>query len=162
MSIKQKGFSLTLTKLMFFITWWNLNVMAIYDRHQANASKRRKLLDDVNVNSAFFPGPWHHNDLTLMSTLPFFPDHDITMIFIKKWTATRIIASSKVFARKKWPIQKLTFSLPFNNWWWLLCNVPCLYEPRHDKTCFCHMRTTKMQISLRICAVWSASLLFAA
>ena len=25
-----------------------------------------------------------------------------------------------------------------------------LHEPRHDKTCFCYMRTTKAQISLRI------------
>ena len=31
-------------------------------------------------------------------------------------------------------------------------------EPRHEKTCFCHMRTTKAQISLRIRAVWSAPL----
>ena len=31
------------------------------------------------------------------------------------------------------------------------------YEPRHDKTCFCHM-----QISLRFRTVWSAPLLFAA
>ena len=30
---------------------------------------------------------------------------------------------------------------------------PTLYEPRHEKTCLCHMRTTKAQISLRICAV---------
>ena len=39
------------------------------------------------------------------------------------------------------------------------------YEPRHEKTCFCHMRTTKAQISLRIragCTGWSAPLLFAA
>ena len=36
------------------------------------------------------------------------------------------------------------------------------YEPRHEKTCFCHMRTTKAQISLRIRAVWSAPLLLAA
>ena len=36
------------------------------------------------------------------------------------------------------------------------------YQPRHDKTCFCHIRTTKAQISLRIRAVWSAPLLFAA
>ena len=35
-------------------------------------------------------------------------------------------------------------------------------EPRHQKTCLCHMRTTKVQISLRIHAVWSAPLLFAA
>ena len=28
-----------------------------------------------------------------------------------------------------------------------------LNEPRHEKTCLCHMRTTKAQISLRICAV---------
>ena len=31
-----------------------------------------------------------------------------------------------------------------------------------EKTCLCHMRTMKTQISLRICAVWSAPLLFAA
>ena len=35
-------------------------------------------------------------------------------------------------------------------------------EPPHEKTCLCHMRTTKAQISLRICSVWSAPLLFAA
>ena len=28
------------------------------------------------------------------------------------------------------------------------------YEPHHEKTCLCHMRTTKAQISLRICTVW--------
>ena len=32
------------------------------------------------------------------------------------------------------------------------------YEPCHEKTCLCHMLTTKVQISLRICAVWSAPL----
>ena len=31
-----------------------------------------------------------------------------------------------------------------------------LIEPRLEKACLCHMRTTKVQISLRICAVWSA------
>ena len=35
------------------------------------------------------------------------------------------------------------------------------HEQHHEKTCFSHMRTTKTQISLRIRAVWSASLLFA-
>ena len=35
-------------------------------------------------------------------------------------------------------------------------------EPRHEKTCLCHMRTTKAQISLRNRAVRSAPLLFAA
>ena len=37
-----------------------------------------------------------------------------------------------------------------------------IIEPHHEKTCLCHMRTTKAQISLRIRAVWSAPLLFAA
>ena len=37
-----------------------------------------------------------------------------------------------------------------------------IIEPRHEKPCLCHMRTTKGQISLRIRAVWSAPLLFAA
>ena len=35
-------------------------------------------------------------------------------------------------------------------------------EPQHQKTCFCHMRTTKAQIVLCIRAVWSAPLLFTA
>ena len=35
-------------------------------------------------------------------------------------------------------------------------------KPRHEKTCLCHMQTTKAQISLRISAVWSALLLFTA
>ena len=37
-----------------------------------------------------------------------------------------------------------------------------VYEPRHEKTCLCHVRTTKAQISLRRCTVWLAPLLFAA
>ena len=41
-------------------------------------------------------------------------------------------------------------------------NMARLIGPRHEKTCLCHMRTTKAQISLRIRAVWSAPLLFAA
>ena len=36
-----------------------------------------------------------------------------------------------------------------------------MYEPRHEKTSLCHMRTTKAQISLCIPAVWSAPLLLA-
>ena len=41
-----------------------------------------------------------------------------------------------------------------------LCYSPLRYEPCHKKTCFCHMRTTKVQIKHG--AVWSAPLLFAA
>ena len=37
-----------------------------------------------------------------------------------------------------------------------------LNEPHREKTCLCHMQTTKAQISLRIRAVWSAPLLFPA
>ena len=37
------------------------------------------------------------------------------------------------------------------------CKAGLLYEPHHDKTCLCNMRTTKAQISLRIRAVWPAS-----
>ena len=36
------------------------------------------------------------------------------------------------------------------------------YEPRYEKPCVFHMRKTKVQISLRFRAVWSAPLLFAA
>ena len=42
------------------------------------------------------------------------------------------------------------------------CHWNSANEPHHEKTCFSHMRSTKVQISLRICTVWSASLLFAA
>ena len=41
-------------------------------------------------------------------------------------------------------------------------NLRLLFEPHHEKTCFCHRRTTKPQFSLRIRTVWSAPLLFAA
>ena len=47
----------------------------------------------------------------------------------------------------------------------IICSIVlefAVFETRHDKTCFCHMRTTKEQISLHIRAVWSAPLLFAA
>ena len=40
-------------------------------------------------------------------------------------------------------------------------DLPKLFEPRHEKTCLCHMRTTKAQISLRIRGVCSAPLLSA-
>ena len=39
---------------------------------------------------------------------------------------------------------------------------PIIFEPKHEKTCSCHMRTTEVQISLHIHAVWSAPSLFAA
>ena len=35
-------------------------------------------------------------------------------------------------------------------------------EPHHEQTCYCHMQTTKVRISLHVCAVWSVPLLFAA
>ena len=40
--------------------------------------------------------------------------------------------------------------------YFLLLMITCnhnLSEPHHEKTCLCHMRTTKAQISQRICAV---------
>ena len=43
--------------------------------------------------------------------------------------------------------------------WMTIATLPS--EPCHEKTCFCHMRTTKAQISLRILAVWSTPLWFA-
>ena len=33
------------------------------------------------------------------------------------------------------------------------CMNMIIYEPRHEKTCVCNMQTTKVQVSLRICAV---------
>ena len=34
------------------------------------------------------------------------------------------------------------------------CFAYLIYEPRHEKTCLCHMRTTKAQISMRIRAAF--------
>ena len=39
--------------------------------------------------------------------------------------------------------------------------VIIIIQPRHEKTCFSHMQTTKVQISLGSHAFWSALLLFA-
>ena len=36
---------------------------------------------------------------------------------------------------------------------WLSFKIQRIYEPRHEKTCLCHMRTTKAQICLFIRAV---------
>ena len=49
------------------------------------------------------------------------------------------------------------FDSSVSHWWGQLI----LIEPRHEKTCFCHMQTTKAQISLCILTVLSVSLLFA-
>ena len=37
---------------------------------------------------------------------------------------------------------------------WFCHEAAHMSEPCHEKTCFCHMRTTKMQFSLRRRAVW--------
>ena len=50
------------------------------------------------------------------------------------------------------------FSHLFHDIWSLIR----IFEPRCEKTCFCHMRTTKARISLRIHAIWSLLLLYAA
>ena len=42
-----------------------------------------------------------------------------------------------------------------------VCSSVMIIEPRHEKTIFSHIRTTKVHISLRIRAVWSAPLLLA-
>ena len=44
----------------------------------------------------------------------------------------------------------------------IYCTMLMIYEPHHEKSSFSHMRTTKAQIRLHECAVWSAPLLFSA
>ena len=59
--------------------------------------------------------------------------------------------------------QRLTLKKDLYFWVHWLCFVcQILNEPRHEKTCFYHMQTTKSQISLHIRAVWWVPLLFAA
>ena len=43
----------------------------------------------------------------------------------------------------------------------ILMHKKIMFDSYHEKTCLCHMRTTKAQISLCICAVQSVPLLFA-
>ena len=58
-----------------------------------------------------------------------------------------------------------TFKLPADQNGMLMSYIGILtmvrYEPHREKTCICHMGTTKVQISLHICAVWSVPLIFA-
>ena len=70
---------------------------------------------------------------------------------------------------EEWRIEPATLGLQgqHSNHWTLAAPHEALvhwipYEPLHEKTCLCYMWTTKAQISLRIRAVWSAPLLFAA
>ena len=57
-----------------------------------------------------------------------------------------VIASSSSFVSASKQLDTLVLDM-----------LQILFEPRHEKTCFCPMRTTKAQISLR----GSAPLLFA-
>ena len=43
--------------------------------------------------------------------------------------------------------------MPKNNFESGFCFIPGLFGPHHEKTCFSHMRTTKVQVSLHIGAV---------
>ena len=52
-----------------------------------------------------------------------------------------------IFYVKTWMIYQLCYSFVSSKYY---MKTPISNEPRHDKTCFCHMRTTKSQISLRI------------
>ena len=60
---------------------------------------------------------------------------------------------------QKCPLRQLVLKADFTLR--LIFLVAIINEPRHEKTCFSHMRTTKVQISLRIRAARSAPLLFA-
>ena len=63
---------------------------------------------------------------------------------------------------KVWAVLLVQWSPKLKRNDWVNTDDNYIIEPRHEKTCLCHMRTTKAQISLRIRAVWSAPLLFAA
>ena len=73
--------------------------------------------------------------------------------FFMSWLILRARATSGLSCYCNLWTQTLVNQIIFRLLFW--------YEPPHEKTCFCHMRTTKVQISLRSRAVWSAPLLFA-
>ena len=60
----------------------------------------------------------------------------------------------------KLQVKQLTVDLQSEQGMWPY-STPFIWATSWENL-FCHMQTTKVQISLRICTVWSAPLLFAA
>ena len=60
-----------------------------------------------------------------------------------------LILSISYFVR----INRYTRAYQLSRLCYIESTMNSLYEPHHEKTFLCHMRTTKAQISLRICAV---------
>ena len=75
--------------------------------------------------------------------------HDFLSINIF-WNARKVLKTWACKKRASTPVRGVQpmFNRYYCNW------------VTSEKTCFSHMRTTKVQISLRIRAVWSAPLLF--
>ena len=80
---------------------------------------------------------WHGENMTIWKRGKL---SNIIGFLITNYAVTRLVTSFKTC------LTRITISLNYRH----------THEPRHEKTCFCHMRTTKAQISLRIRAVWSA------
>ena len=80
------------------------------------------------------------------------------------WSLSNVTCESKVLLTDVWVVltsdssnvHKLAYFMNVHK------NHKPIFEPLHEKTCFNHMWTTKVQISLCIRAVWSALLLFVA
>ena len=79
--------------------------------------------------------------------------------FMRKHNSLQIqISTNKFLITKTWNKEHTKMK------WFTVSNrafivmILSINEPHHEKTCLCHMRTTKVQISLPSHAVWSASL----
>ena len=85
----------------------------------------------------------------------------------RKSSSTRSLVNLIYKKERLWNVEKLD-PLEYILWrtqkqtWFFFPLSFYIFEPRHDKTCLCYMRTTKGQIILRIRTVWPAPLLFAA
>ena len=136
---------------------------------------------DTQADCAFVARIWHKTSF-LMTWLIFELHHDKTNKMTCAPAKTQISLSIRtvwsVFAvqMKAWVLSYIAKSLISEDvqadlslrrahmtFCWFCCAAAHFrYEPRHEKTCLCHLRTAKVQISLCIHTVWSAPLLFVA
>ena len=110
------------------------------------------------VDFETFGGNWHANDIktSKMTSKSSYWHHarELSYTLCVRWHFLALVCHMEV------PVwyTRIALSRPIS----VTCCTEKEIEPCHEKTCLCHTRTTKAQISLRIRAAWSASLLVAA
>ena len=115
-----------------------------------------------NFNGFMWDANWRHSKFHCRAWMWCwtFPDHSFRPTLPCPHTSLAMTCVLIVFSKerifllqmqKNWQKYQLNENIWFIVSYWL-CVL--LIEPCHEKTCLCHMQTTKAQISLRICTVW--------